>query len=106
MENDININFNVISNPDMSLDVSSGASVDFGVSASGGDAGLSPSTAINVVKIGGGETYDGPYSCTPMNYSQTFETAEKYMIADFLVHTVPTREEQNTAGGITMIIGG
>lgn len=99
------MNMTVVQDPVISLEISQTPDVDVNVSTSGGSADCTPTTAINVIQIEGGEVYTGPYSCTPQNYSQTFATSEKYMAADFLVHTVPTREESNDAGGVSLMIG-
>ena len=96
----------VTQDPALSLGVSGNTDAGLEVSASGGMVQASAGTGINIVQIQGGDTYAGPYACTPQNYSQVFDTAEKYMAADFLVHTVPTREARNEAGGITLTIGG
>lgn len=96
----------VTPNPSLGLSVSGQTDAAIGVSASGGEVKASAGSGVKVVQISGGETYAGPYACTPQNYSQTFGTAKKYMAADFLVHTVPTREDRNEAGGVTLTIGG
>lgn len=51
------------------------------------------------------ETYAGAYTVTPMITSQKLETAEKYMKDDLRIHTIPTTETANTAGGYTFKIG-
>lgn len=60
-----------------------------------------------VISGGGGEHeyYTGSYAATPMVTSQTFPTQEKLMAHDFLVHTIPTTETLNAAGGYTFKIG-
>lgn len=60
-----------------------------------------------VIRGGGGdhEYYSGPYAATPMITSQTFPTEEKLMAHDFFVHTIPTTETLNAAGGYTFKIG-
>lgn len=77
-------------------------------------AGLSTETQViatiaeKIVISGGGgehEYYTGSYAATPMITSQTFATQEKLMAHDFLVHTIPTTETLNSAGGYTFKIG-
>lgn len=60
-----------------------------------------------VIRGGGGdhEYYTGSYAATPMITSQTFPTEEKIMAHDFFVHTIPTTETLNAAGGYTFKIG-
>ena len=50
--------------------------------------------------------YMGSYDVTPMITSQWLETADKHMLDDVLIRTIPTRETENAAGGTTFIIGG
>lgn len=50
--------------------------------------------------------YLGSYDVTPMITSQRLETADKHMLNDVLIHTIPTREIDNEAGGTTFVIGG
>lgn len=54
------------------------------------------------------EYYSGEYEATPKTETSTqvFQTREKMMRRDFLVYTIPTREEYNAAGGVTFTIGG
>ncbi len=51
------------------------------------------------------KTYAGAYTVTPMVTSQKLETAEKYMKNDVRIHTIPTTETANAAGGYTFKIG-
>lgn len=51
------------------------------------------------------KTYAGIYTVTPMITSQKLETAEKYMKDDVRIHTIPTTETANAAGGYTFKIG-
>lgn len=51
------------------------------------------------------KTYAGIYTVTPMITSQKLETAEKYMKDDVRIHTIPTTETANSAGGYTFKIG-
>ena len=51
------------------------------------------------------EYYTGAYEATPRVTSQTFATTEKIMAHDFFVHTIPTTETLNAAGGYTFQIG-
>ena len=50
--------------------------------------------------------YLGSYDVTPMITSQRLETADKHMLDDVLIRTIPTRETENEAGGTTVVIGG
>lgn len=50
--------------------------------------------------------YLGRYDVTPMITSQRLETADKHMLDDVLIRTIPTRETENEAGGTTFVIGG
>lgn len=52
------------------------------------------------------EYYDGIYEVTPMTTSQTLYTREKMMRYNVLIHTIPTEEKLNAAGGYTFTIGG
>lgn len=52
------------------------------------------------------EDYQGSYDVTPMVTSQRLETADKHMLDDVLIRTIPTRETENEAGGTTFVIGG
>lgn len=51
------------------------------------------------------EYYTGSYEAIPRITSQTFPTEEKIMAHDFFVHTIPTTETLNAAGGYTFQIG-
>lgn len=50
--------------------------------------------------------YTGSYDVTPMITSQRLDTADKHMLDDVLIRTIPTREIANEAGGTTFTIGG
>ena len=50
--------------------------------------------------------YTGSYDVTPMSTSQRLETADKHMLDDVLIRTIPTQETTNEAGGTTFTIGG
>ena len=52
------------------------------------------------------EDYQGSYDVTPMVTSQRLETADKHMLDDVLIRTIPTKEIDNDAGGTTFVIGG
>ena len=52
------------------------------------------------------EDYQGSYDVTPMVTSQRLETADKHMLDDVLIRTIPTKEIDNNAGGTTFVIGG
>lgn len=100
------MNVGIVAGPVLSLKAENTKEAEIKLAPAGGVADLTPTTTVQIAKIEGGEMYEGPYSCTPQNYAQTFKTAEKYMAADFLVRTVPVREAINTSGGITFAIGG
>ena len=51
------------------------------------------------------QTYSGDYEVTPMITSQRLETDKKYMDDDVRIHTIPTTETLNGAGGYTFKIG-
>lgn len=53
------------------------------------------------------EYYDGEYEATPKTETSTqiFPTQDKMMRRNFLVYTIPTREEYNLSGGVTFTIG-
>lgn len=53
------------------------------------------------------EFYEGEYEATPKTETSTqvFPTQEKMMKRNFLVYTIPTKEEYNSAGGVTFTIG-
>lgn len=52
------------------------------------------------------ENYTGSYDITPLITAQRLPTANKHMTNDVLVRMIPTSEVQNSAGGVTFIIGG
>ena len=58
------------------------------------------------------EDYAGPYEVTSftaaplLTTSLVLPTADKHMLNDLTIYSVPTREEPNEAGGVTFIVGG
>lgn len=56
---------------------------------------------------GDADWYEGEYEATPKTatVTQIFPTADKLMRRNFLVYTIPTREEPNESGGVTFTIG-
>lgn len=50
--------------------------------------------------------YEGAYEVTPMITSQRLDTADKHMLRDVTIYTIPTQEIHNDAGGTTFVIGG
>lgn len=58
------------------------------------------------------EDYEGPYEATSfcadplLTTSLVLPTADKHMLNDVTIYSVPTREEPNDAGGVTFSIGG
>lgn len=58
------------------------------------------------------DDYEGPYEVTSftaeplLTSSLVLPTADKHMLDDVTIYSVPTREEPNDAGGVTFSIGG
>lgn len=52
------------------------------------------------------EHYDGAYDVTPLITAQVLPTRDKLMDDNVRVDMIPTREENNAAGGVTFIVGG
>ena len=52
------------------------------------------------------EDYGGGYDITPMDYCQRLETADKHMLDDVFIRTIPMQEIANEAGGTTFVVGG
>ncbi|MBQ6475487.1 MAG: hypothetical protein IJJ34_04680 [Clostridia bacterium] len=58
------------------------------------------------------EDYTGDYEVTSfcadplLTTSLVLPTADKHMLNDLTIYSVPTREEPNEAGGVTFIVGG
>ena len=50
--------------------------------------------------------YSGAYEVTPSFEKQTLETAYKVMMGNVEVEPIPMEKVSNTAGGMTLIIGG
>lgn len=51
--------------------------------------------------------FKGPYSVIPLiDIDQVLRTADKTLTENVIVKRIPYREEENEAGGITVIIGG
>lgn len=68
-----------------------------------------PSLGLSVrIKIGGIaiQEYEGAYIITPSGEIQILETNQKKMNDDVTVLAVPYAETANSAGGITVTIGG
>ena len=59
------------------------------------------------VRVGkfSGEIYDGDYSVTPSNESQSLQTSLKTLTNDIYISPIPYSEEENSSGGITVKIG-
>lgn len=51
------------------------------------------------------EHYQGEYNITPLVTSQIMQTRDKLMDDDVHIDMIPTRELQNSAGGVTFIVG-
>lgn len=51
-------------------------------------------------------TYTGEYEVTPTIDGETLETANKMMVDDLTVLSIPYTEVSNLGGGITVTIGG
>lgn len=52
------------------------------------------------------EHYTGAYDVTPLITAQVLATRDKLMDDNVRVDMIPTREENNAAGGVTFIVGG
>lgn len=50
--------------------------------------------------------YGGDYEITPMITSQRLDTADRHMLRDVTIYTIPTQEINNGSGGTTFVIGG
>ena len=73
------------------------------------DVDKTKSVLTGVVAQSGGSfpKYEGDYEVTPsLSEDITLETAKKLMTDDVTVHKVPRYDVENTAGGITVYIGG
>lgn len=66
----------------------------------------------STVYVSTAEDYTGPYEVTSftaaplLTTSLVLPTADKHMMDDLTIYSVPTREEPNEAGGVTFIVGG
>ena len=66
----------------------------------------------STVYVSTAEDYTGPYEVTSftaaplITTSLVLPTADKHMMDDLTIYSVPTREEPNEAGGVTFIVGG
>lgn len=49
--------------------------------------------------------YEGEYEVTPKVESQSLPTAEKYLLQDVLINSIPRYDVSNTSGGKTVYIG-
>lgn len=56
--------------------------------------------------VGEYPVYKGAYEVTPSLETQTLETAYKVMTGNVEVESIPMEKVSNTAGGMTLIIGG
>lgn len=63
-------------------------------------------SAISGINPDGIEHYTGDYDVTPLVTSQVLATRDKLMDDNVRVDMIPTREENNAAGGVTFIVGG
>lgn len=77
-------------------------------------SGTLPVTAefVNTIYNSTAEDYTGDYEVTSfcadplLTTSLVLPTADKHMLNDVTVYSVPTTEEYNSAGGVTFTIGG
>lgn len=77
-------------------------------------SGTLPVTAefVNTIYNSTAEDYTGDYEVTSfcadplLTTSLVLPTADKHMLDDVTVYSVPTTEEYNSAGGVTFTIGG
>lgn len=66
----------------------------------------------STVYVSTAEDYTGDYEVTSfcadplLTTSLVLPTADKHMLDDVTIYSVPTREEPNDAGGVTFSIGG
>lgn len=97
---------------EISGSLSSQAALSGSLSAQGSIEGsLSATESLNgtltIPSAIGSLVYTGEYEATPKTdtSTQVFATAMKTMTRDFLVYTIPTTEEYNSAGGVTFTIG-
>ena len=67
---------------------------------------------VNSVRSMDIQPYTGAYEVTSfcadplLTTSLVLPTADKHMMDDLTIYSVPTREEPNEAGGVTFIVGG
>lgn len=59
-----------------------------------------------VTIIGDVEYYNGEYDVTPLITAQTLYTRDKMMNDNVRIDMIPTREIENSSGGVTFIVGG
>ena len=59
-----------------------------------------------IVRISGGDEYEGPYVIDPKFYNQYLETKNKIMVDDVTVNQIEVSRISNVHGGITVYIGG
>lgn len=60
----------------------------------------------NVYESSALEHYDGSYLITPKVYDQSIDTSDKRMDGDLVVQKIPYMPVSNSAGGLTVTIGG
>ena len=67
---------------------------------------------VNTVRAMDIQPYTGAYEVTSfcadplLTTSLVLPTADKHMMDDLTIYSVPTREEPNEAGGVTFTVGG
>lgn len=67
--------------------------------------GLNGEIGIKTINIGA-ESYNGEYIVRPNFKEQKLETANRVMLRDVEIEPIPMEKVSNTAGGMTLIIGG
>lgn len=67
--------------------------------------GLNGEIGIKTINLGA-ESYNGEYIVRPNFEEQKLETANRVMLRDVEIEPIPMEKVSNTAGGMTLIIGG
>lgn len=67
--------------------------------------GLNGEIGIKTINTGA-ESYNGEYIVRPSFEEQKLETANRVMLRDVEIEPIQTETVSNTAGGMTLIIGG
>lgn len=67
--------------------------------------GLSGEIGMKTINIGA-ESYNGEYIVRPSFEEQKLETENRVMLRDVEIEPIPMEHVSNTAGGMTLIIGG